>query len=46
MRPVAYMEEMKNAYKILFRKPEGNRLLRGTHRRWEYNIEIDFKELG
>jgi hypothetical protein len=27
--------EMRNAYKILIRKPEGNRLLGSPRRRWD-----------
>jgi hypothetical protein len=38
--------EMRNAYKILVGKSEGNRPL-GRHRRgWENNIEMDLKGTG
>jgi hypothetical protein len=37
------MGEMRNAYRILVGKPEGNRRL-GRHRhRWENNIKIDLR---
>jgi hypothetical protein len=36
---------MKNAYNILVEKPEG-KISRGrTRHTWEYNIELDFKEI-
>jgi hypothetical protein len=35
---VAYMGEMRNAYKVLVRKPEGKRPLRRPGHRWEENI--------
>jgi hypothetical protein len=37
------MGEMRNAYKILVRKTEGRRLLRGHRRRWKYNNEINHR---
>jgi len=46
VRHVAHMGEMKNAYKILVRKPEGKRLLRRPRHRWEDNIRTDLKEIG
>jgi len=33
---------MRNAYKILFRKPEG----KSPWSRWGNNIYMDFKEIG
>jgi len=42
---VAYMGEMRNAYKILFGKPEGKKLLGRPRCRWEDNIEMDLWEL-
>jgi hypothetical protein len=33
----------KKAYKILNRKPEGNRPLGKPRYRWEYNIKMDFE---
>jgi hypothetical protein len=40
------MQDMKNVYKILVGKPEGNRPLRRPRHRWEDNTEIDLKEIG
>jgi hypothetical protein len=37
--------EMRNAYKILFGKPEGKRLLRRAMRRWKDNIRMDLREV-
>jgi hypothetical protein len=36
------MSEMRYAYKILFRKPEGKRPLGRYKCTWEDNIKIDF----
>jgi hypothetical protein len=33
-------------YKALVGKPEGNRLLGRSRRRWEDNIKIDLQEVG
>ena len=38
---VARIEEYRNAFKILTRKPTGKRLMR----RWEDNIRMDLKEI-
>jgi hypothetical protein len=38
--------EMRNAYKILVRKPEGKRPFRKSRYRWKNNIMVDFKETG
>jgi hypothetical protein len=46
VRHVAHMGQMKNAYKILVRKPEGKRLLKRPRHRWEDNIRTDLKEIG
>jgi hypothetical protein len=35
-----------NGYKILARKPVGNRTLRRHRHRWENNIKTCFKEIG
>jgi hypothetical protein len=35
---------MRIAYKVLFRKPERKKPLRGTRYRWENNIRTDFKD--
>jgi hypothetical protein len=37
---------MRNSYKILAGKPEGNRPLGRSRRRWEGNIIIDHREMG
>jgi len=39
------MGEMRNAYRILVRKPEGKRLLAGHRCRWEDNIRMDLREI-
>jgi hypothetical protein len=38
------MEEMRNAYKILVRKPKGKRPCGRTRHRWEDNIRLDLIE--
>jgi len=43
---VACTGEMRNAHKILVRKPEGKRPLARPRHRWEYNIRMDLKEIG
>jgi hypothetical protein len=40
MRWVACMREMRNAYKILVRKPEGKRQVIRPKRRWKDNIRM------
>jgi hypothetical protein len=42
---VASMEEMKDAYNILVRKPEGKRPLGRLRYRWEYNIRTNHREI-
>jgi hypothetical protein len=37
---------MRNAYKILAKKPKMKRTFERTCRRWVDNIEIDLKEIG
>jgi hypothetical protein len=37
---------MRNAYKILFGKPEVKRPLGKARRKWEENIIIDLRETG
>jgi hypothetical protein len=37
---------MRNAYKIVERKPENHRPLERTSHRWEDNIKMDFIEVG
>ena len=43
---VARMEQFRNAYRVLVRKPEGKRPLGRPRRRWDYNIEMDLREVG
>jgi hypothetical protein len=45
-RLVAWMGEMRNAYKILDGKPKGKRPPRKRRHRWEYNIRMDIREIG
>jgi hypothetical protein len=40
------MGEKRIAYRVLVSKPEGKRQLRRPRRRWEYNVRIDFGEIG
>jgi hypothetical protein len=42
---VAHMEENMNAYRVLVGKPEENRPLGRTLRRWENNIKMGLKEI-
>jgi hypothetical protein len=43
---VPSMGEMRNAYRILVRKPERKRLLGRCKCSWEHNIIMDLKETG
>jgi hypothetical protein len=36
----------ENAYKVMFRKPEGKRPLAKPRRRWEDNIGMEHREVG
>jgi hypothetical protein len=38
--------EGRGVYKVLVGKPEGKRLLGRPKRRWEDNINIDFREIA
>ena len=40
------MEQPSNGYRVLVRKPEGQRLSGRPRRRWEDNIKIDLREVG
>jgi hypothetical protein len=40
------MRDVRNAYKILFGKPERKRSFRRIRFRLQENIELDFKEIG
>jgi hypothetical protein len=37
---------MRNVYKILAGKPEGNRSLGRSRLEWEDNIKVELKEIG
>jgi hypothetical protein len=39
------MGDMRNAYKILIRKPEGRIPLRRPKQRWENNVTMDLREI-
>jgi hypothetical protein len=43
---VACMGEVRGAYNILVRRPEGRRPLGRPRRRWEDNIKMDLREIG
>jgi len=43
---VARSGEVRKAYKILVKRPEGKILLRGHRRTWEDNIRMDRREIG
>jgi hypothetical protein len=40
------MEEGRGAYRVFVGRPEGKRPLGRPRRRWEYNIKMDFGEVG
>jgi hypothetical protein len=41
----ALIVEMRNAYKMLVRKPKGKRPLGRPKHRWENDIKMDLKEI-
>jgi hypothetical protein len=44
---VARMGEKRGAYRVLVRKPDGNKPFERTMRyKWEHNIKMDLQELG
>ena len=43
---VARMGERRGLYRVLVRKPEGERPLGRPRRRWEDNIQMDLQEVG
>jgi hypothetical protein len=43
---VVRVGELRGAYNILVRRPEGRRPLGRPRRRWEDNIEMDLREIG
>ena len=45
-RHVARMVEERGAYRILVGKPEGKGPLGRPSRKWDYNIKVDFQEVG
>jgi len=42
---IAYIGEMRNAYKILIGRPEGKSPLVWPRRTWEDNIRLDLREI-
>jgi hypothetical protein len=46
MGHVICMGEIRNAYKVLIRRPEGKRALERPPYRWEVNIRMDLREIG
>ena len=40
------MEEGRGVHKVLVGNPEGKRPLGRPRRRWEYNVKVDFQEVG
>jgi hypothetical protein len=43
---VAYVRKKRNVYRVLAGKPEGKRPLRGPTLRWEFNINMNLREIG
>ncbi|KAJ4447720.1 hypothetical protein ANN_09728 [Periplaneta americana] len=43
---VARTGESRNAYRVLVGRSEGKKPLGRSRRRWEYNIEMDLREMG
>jgi hypothetical protein len=43
---VARMEEKRNTYRLLVRKPKGNRALGRPKHRWFDNINMDLEKRG
>jgi hypothetical protein len=39
------LEELRNTYKIVYRKSEGWILLAGPSDRWEHNIKMNFNKI-
>jgi hypothetical protein len=40
------MGDRRGAYRVLVGRPEGRRPLGRPRRRWEYNIKMEFQEVG
>jgi hypothetical protein len=43
---VARMEQGRGVYRVLVGRPEGKRPLGRPRRRWDYNINLDLREIG
>jgi hypothetical protein len=43
---VARMGDVRNMYRVLVGKPEGERPLEKPRRRWEGGIKMDLREIG
>jgi hypothetical protein len=43
---VARIGEGRDVYRVLVGRPESKRPLGRPRRRWEYNINMDFREIG
>jgi hypothetical protein len=43
---VARVGEARVVHRVLVGRPEGKRPLGRPRRRWEYNIELDLREIG
>jgi uncharacterized short protein YbdD (DUF466 family) len=38
--------DMRCAYRVLVGRPEGSKYLERSRRKWEDNIQMDFREVG
>jgi hypothetical protein len=43
---VARMGQNRNVYRVPVRKPEGKKQLRRPSGKWQYNINVDLKEIA
>jgi len=43
---VAWKGDKRGTYRVLVERPEGKKPLGRSNRRWEDNIEMDYKEAG
>jgi hypothetical protein len=41
---VGFMGEIKNVYKILFRRPEGKKPLKRPRHKWKETVRMDLQE--
>ena len=46
VRHVAWKGDKRGTYRVLVERPEGKKPLGRSNRRWEDNIEMDYKEAG